>query len=145
MTTQQAGVTSPSDRARALVQGAYDLHVHVAPDVPPRRIDDRALARRIDAAARRGGVSYFTSGIEPGFMSDTLPLVLTGISQWWRGIRVQAVRFVTADVALADGSYFIVGSDLERWTTIVLTRDGGTWRIAAIRNMTPVRPARPPG
>lgn len=62
-----------------------------------------------------------------------------------RGIRVQAVRFVTADVALADGSYFIVGSDLERWTTIVLTRDGGTWRIAAIRNMTPVRPARPPG
>ena len=62
-----------------------------------------------------------------------------------RGIRVQAVRFVTADVALADGSYFIVGSDLERWTTIVLTRDAGTWRIAAIRNMTPVRPARPPG
>lgn len=62
-----------------------------------------------------------------------------------RGIRVQAVRFVTADVALADGSYLIAGSDLERWTTIVLARDAGTWRIAAIRNMTPVRPARPPG
>jgi uncharacterized protein (TIGR02246 family) len=62
-----------------------------------------------------------------------------------RGIRVQAVRFLTADVALADGSYLIAGSNLERWTTIVLTRDGGTWRIAAIRNMTPVRPARPPG
>ncbi len=62
-----------------------------------------------------------------------------------RGIRVQSVRFVTADVALADGSYLIAGSDLERWTTIVLTRDAGTWRIAAIRNMTPVRPTRPPG
>jgi uncharacterized protein (TIGR02246 family) len=59
-----------------------------------------------------------------------------------RGIRVQSVRFVTADVALADGSYVIAGSDLERWTTIVLIRDGATWRIAAIRNMTPVRPAR---
>jgi Family of unknown function (DUF6282) len=36
----------PSGRARALVAGAYDLHVHVAPDVPPRRIDDLTLARR---------------------------------------------------------------------------------------------------
>jgi hypothetical protein len=46
MTTQPAAATSPSDRARALVRGAYDLHVHVAPDVPERRIDDRALAQR---------------------------------------------------------------------------------------------------
>ena len=61
-----------------------------------------------------------------------------------RGIDVQAVRFVTADVAIADGSYSIAGSDLRRWTTIVLARDDGRWRIAAIRNMTPVRPA-PPG
>src|SRR4029079_15048154 len=36
----------PTDRARALVRGAYDLHVHVAPDVPERRIDDVALAHR---------------------------------------------------------------------------------------------------
>ncbi len=62
-----------------------------------------------------------------------------------RGIEVQAVRFLTPDVALADGAYRIVGSDLPRWTTIVLTRDTGTWRIAAIRNMTPTRPSRPPG
>ena len=60
-----------------------------------------------------------------------------------RGIAVQAVRFVTADVAIADGSYSIAGSDAPRWTTIVLTRDAGLWRIAAIRNMTPVRPSRP--
>ena len=39
----------------------------------------------------KGGVSYFTSGIEPGFMSDTLPLTLTGISQYWRSIRVQEI------------------------------------------------------
>ena len=36
----------PSERARALVEGGYDLHVHVAPDVPRRRIDDVALAHR---------------------------------------------------------------------------------------------------
>jgi hypothetical protein len=37
---------SPSDRARELVRGAFDLHVHVGPDVIPRRIDDLSLARR---------------------------------------------------------------------------------------------------
>jgi uncharacterized protein (TIGR02246 family) len=60
-----------------------------------------------------------------------------------RGIDVQAVRFVTADVAVADGSYAIAGSDRPRWTTIVLVRNAGRWRIAAIRNMTPMGPSRP--
>jgi hypothetical protein len=36
----------PSDRARELVVGAVDLHVHVAPDVMRRRITDIELARR---------------------------------------------------------------------------------------------------
>jgi Family of unknown function (DUF6282) len=36
----------PSARARELVAGGYDLHVHVAPDVIGRRIDDIPLAGR---------------------------------------------------------------------------------------------------
>jgi hypothetical protein len=36
----------PSDRARELLQGAFDTHIHVAPDVIERRIDDVSLARR---------------------------------------------------------------------------------------------------
>jgi hypothetical protein len=36
----------PSAHARALVRGAFDPHVHVAPDFAPRRITDVALARR---------------------------------------------------------------------------------------------------
>src|SRR5260370_33530889 len=38
--------TTPSEWARHLVRGAYDLHVHVAPDVMRRRITDLQLARR---------------------------------------------------------------------------------------------------
>lgn len=38
--------TEPSARARELVRGAYDLHVHVEPDLAARRIDDLGLARR---------------------------------------------------------------------------------------------------
>jgi hypothetical protein len=36
----------PSARARELVRGGYDLHVHVEPDLATRRIDDLGLARR---------------------------------------------------------------------------------------------------
>lgn len=37
---------TPSDRSRDLVRGAYDVHVHIAPDVMTRRIDDLDLAVR---------------------------------------------------------------------------------------------------
>ena len=38
--------TRPSEWSRRLVRGAYDLHVHVEPDVMRRRITDLQLARR---------------------------------------------------------------------------------------------------
>lgn len=37
---------TPSERARDLVKGGVDLHVHVDPDIVRRRIDDLDLARR---------------------------------------------------------------------------------------------------
>jgi hypothetical protein len=36
----------PSERARELVRGAFDPHVHIAPDFAPRRISDLDLAER---------------------------------------------------------------------------------------------------
>jgi hypothetical protein len=56
------------------------------------------------------------------------------------------VRFVTPDVAIADGRYDI-GADgapsRRMWTTIVLIRTSDGWRISAIRNMVPTgAPAR---
>ena len=36
----------PSARARELVRGGFDMHVHIAPDVVERKIGDVALARR---------------------------------------------------------------------------------------------------
>jgi uncharacterized protein (TIGR02246 family) len=58
-----------------------------------------------------------------------------------RGITVRRVRFLTGDLAIADGLYEISGtrdgSTRRLWTTIVMTRDTGGWRIAAIRNASP--------
>ncbi|GAA2529231.1 DUF6282 family protein [Winogradskya humida] len=46
----------PSERARALVTGAYDTHVHVGPDVMERRIDDLDLATRFAETGLAGFV-----------------------------------------------------------------------------------------
>jgi len=46
----------PSARARELVRGAYDLHVHVEPDLAKRRIDDLGLARRFAEVGLAGFV-----------------------------------------------------------------------------------------
>ncbi|MBV9230441.1 MAG: cytosolic protein [Chloroflexi bacterium] len=46
----------PSPRARDLVRGAYDLHVHTAPDLMPRAITDVELARRCEQWGQAGFV-----------------------------------------------------------------------------------------
>jgi uncharacterized protein (TIGR02246 family) len=63
-----------------------------------------------------------------------------------RTIALDSIRFVTADVAIADGRYDSVGradgSDRHMLTSMVLKREGGAWKIAAIRNMLPTAPER---
>jgi hypothetical protein len=57
---------TPSTRARELVAGAYDTHVHVAPDVMPRLVDDVSLARRFAEVGMAGFVlkSHYVSTAE---------------------------------------------------------------------------------
>jgi uncharacterized protein (TIGR02246 family) len=58
-----------------------------------------------------------------------------------RTISVDSLRFVGPDVAIADGRYDSVGradgTDQRMLTSMVLRREGGAWKIAAIRNMLP--------
>jgi uncharacterized protein (TIGR02246 family) len=56
-----------------------------------------------------------------------------------RTIDVERVRFVSVDVAIADGRYSITGegNDRRMWSTFVIVKASGEWRIAAIRNMLP--------
>jgi Family of unknown function (DUF6282) len=57
---------APSTRARELVRGGADVHVHIAPDVVERRIDDVGLARRFAELGLAGFVlkSHYTSTAE---------------------------------------------------------------------------------
>jgi uncharacterized protein (TIGR02246 family) len=63
-----------------------------------------------------------------------------------RTITVDTLRFVSADVAIADGRYDSTGradgTDQRMLTSMVLRREGGAWKIAAIRNMIPTAPQR---
>jgi Family of unknown function (DUF6282) len=56
----------PSARARELLRGAYDTHIHVGPDVVERKIDDISLARQFEALGMAGFVlkSHYTSTAE---------------------------------------------------------------------------------
>ena len=56
----------PSDRARELVRGAVDYHIHIAPDFVGRRITDIQLARRCLETGQAGfGLkSHYTSTAE---------------------------------------------------------------------------------
>jgi uncharacterized protein (TIGR02246 family) len=63
-----------------------------------------------------------------------------------RTITVDSLRFVGSDVAIADGRYDSIGrsdgTDQRMLTSMVLRREGGAWKIAAIRNMLPSTPQR---
>jgi uncharacterized protein (TIGR02246 family) len=62
-----------------------------------------------------------------------------------RTITVESVRFVAPGVALADGRYDLArlagGETRHMWTSLVMVKAGGAWKIAAIRNMLPAAPA----
>jgi stage V sporulation protein SpoVS len=56
----------PTIRARQLLRGAFDTHIHVAPDTVPRIVDDVTLARRFLELGMDGFVlkSHYTSTAE---------------------------------------------------------------------------------
>ena len=58
-----------------------------------------------------------------------------------RTLAVETVRFLGADIAIADARYEI--GDRKMWSTFIMKRSSGVWRIEAIRNMLPVVQSTP--
>jgi uncharacterized protein (TIGR02246 family) len=55
-------------------------------------------------------------------------------------ISITEVRMIDPDVAIVDGRYqttSLAGTVRDMWTTFIVKRTSGGWRIAAIRNMKP--------
>jgi uncharacterized protein (TIGR02246 family) len=112
-------------------------------EVVRRYVDARELRdpKAIEALFTDDADQHTTSGEWRRGRAQVVPGTLQSSSRnpGQRRITVSSVRFVTPDVAIVDGPYEIgEGSQTRRmWTTIVLRRDAGSWRIAAIRNMVP--------
>ncbi len=52
---------------------------------------DRTMVERLEAACAEGGTSCFTSGIDPGFANDLIPLTLTGMCSRVDSVRVAEI------------------------------------------------------
>src|SRR5688572_23091991 len=142
------------------VMTATPLH---AQQQPVRHTADEAAVREVVASYMTARARRDARAIEALFTTDADQQTTSG--EWRRGraaivpgtlqssernpgartIRLESVRFLTADVAIADGPYEIgnAGGAAPRrmWTSIVLTRVSDGWRIAAIRNMVPTSAA----
>jgi len=78
------------DICRILASGKNVVSSSVVPLVHPKSFVPE-MRDQLDAACRRGGTSFFTSGIDPGFANDLLPLTLTGLCGHWDEVRVQEI------------------------------------------------------
>jgi 4-hydroxy-tetrahydrodipicolinate reductase len=78
------------DMARILASGANVVSSSVVPLIFPAHLA-LDMRRPLEDACRAGGTSCFTSGIDPGFANDLLPLVLTGTCEYVDTVRVMEI------------------------------------------------------
>jgi 4-hydroxy-tetrahydrodipicolinate reductase len=78
------------DMARILASGKNVVSCSMVGLVHPTTLND-LFTTRLSDACEAGGTSFLTSGIDPGFANDTLPLVLSGLSEHWSEIRIQEI------------------------------------------------------
>ena len=142
---------------------SFVLAVTVLSALPAQTSSDEAAVKAVVARYVEAREKRDAAGIAAVFTPDADQLVSSG--EWRKGrealvkgtlassestagrrtITVETVRFVSADVALADGRYEISGMasgpDRRMWSTFVMKRGADGWRISAIRNMLPAPPA----
>lgn len=138
----------------------------LAADAPSLDPKDDAAIREVVRLYNNAREARDPKAIEALFVADADQLVSSG--EWRRGrdvlvkgalassartggtrtLTVEVVRMVTPDAAIADARYEISGlsdgSTRRMWSTFVMARQGGAWRISAIRNMLPAAPAGGP-
>jgi 4-hydroxy-tetrahydrodipicolinate reductase len=79
-----------ADICRVLEAGINVVSTSVVPLVHPKSADE-GLVTQLEAACKAGGTSCFTSGIDPGFANDVLPLTLLGVADRVDSIRVMEI------------------------------------------------------
>jgi uncharacterized protein (TIGR02246 family) len=135
VSAQTTGRAADETAIRALIQAFLDTR---------ERNDAAGLAALLTADVDQQQTSGNTRRGREAVVSGSLATQQS--TGGTRTITVDSLRFVGADVAIADGRYDSVGrsdgTDQRMLTSMVLRREGGVWKIAAIRNMLPSSPQR---
>ncbi len=92
-----------------LVKGGYDLHVHVAPDVPNRRIDDVTLARRFAelGLAGFGLKSHYTSTAERARIVSAVEPGVEAIGTLTLNWAVGGMNALAVEIAAREGARIV--------------------------------------
>jgi hypothetical protein len=83
-------VEAVEEMCELLASGANVVSTSVVNLIYPPAAD-KGMVEKLAAACKAGGSSFFTSGIDPGFANDLLPLVLSGFSSRIDSIRVMEI------------------------------------------------------
>ena len=78
------------DMARILESGKNVVSTSVVPLIYPPAADSKSV-ERLEEACRKGNTSCFTSGIDPGFANDLIPLVVTGVMERIDSLRIMEI------------------------------------------------------
>lgn len=85
------------DVCRILASGKDVVSSSIVPLVHPRSFFPE-VREKLEEACRRGGTSFLTSGIDPGFANDILPLTLSGLCERWEEVRIlEIINYATYD------------------------------------------------
>jgi hypothetical protein len=100
---------APSDRSRELVRGAFDLHVHVGPDVIARRIDDVSLARRFRDLGLAGFAlkSHYVPTAERAAVVRTAVPEVTAIGAIALNAAVGGLNPLAVEIAAREGARIV--------------------------------------
>ncbi len=100
----------PSERARELVRGGFDPHVHVAPDFAPRRITDLELAGRCGEVGLAGfGLkSHYGSTVErAAVVSAAAPADVRALGTVTLNDAIGGLNAVAVEVAAREGARIV--------------------------------------
>lgn len=98
-----------TERARSLLEGAYDLHIHSAPDIMPRKGDDLVFARRA-AEAKMAGIIFKSHYVCTADRAKLVNQIVTGTTTYGAislNHSVGALNPIAVDVAGRSGARLV--------------------------------------
>jgi hypothetical protein len=91
-------IEAAEDQARCLRAGINVVASSLFMLQYPKNPNIAFLADPIAEACAEGGTTCFNNGIDPGFANDTMPLVFTGLSEYWTSVRMrEVINYATYD------------------------------------------------